>query len=182
MVSRGGAWRTTRDIWGNISSTTAPEILLQLASALSSSHTLLRLYVASLTGKPYVACNCSVSSQPITPVSSPLRPTRASRVSQPSQGAQRGDQTPVALCTFDEHLMGLIPGYKPMGENELRQHMYAWGATEATYDQYAQCHNRLMEQKIQRGGVRVIGVRFPVVVFLLPSQHLKRGPGQASAR
>ena len=62
-----------------------------------------------------------------------------------------------------------------MNEKELREGMYASGATEETYDQYLQCENRLMEQKIKRDGLLVVGVRFRfrVSIFLFPpqSQH-----------
>ena len=58
---------------------------------------------------------------------------QSARVSQPPEG---GDQvTPLALCKFDEHMMNLVPTYKPMSEKELRESMYAWGATEETYGQ-----------------------------------------------
>ena len=81
--------------------------------------------------------------------------------------------TPLALCKFDEHMMSMVPTYKPMSEKELRESMYKKGAAEATFDQYLQCHNRAMEEIIQRGGVRVIGVRRHVVISLFSSQRIK---------
>ena len=86
----------------------------------------------------------SVSSQPVAP--------------RPPQG---GDGTrPVALCKFDEHMMNLVPSYEPMNEEQLRHFLFLSGATEDTMDQCLQAYNRRMEHKIQRGGFRVVGVRF----------------------
>ena len=66
----------------------------------------------------------------------------------------------MALCKFDEHMMNLVPSYEPMNEEQLRHFLFLSGATEDTMDQCLQAYNRRMEHKIQRGGFRVVGVRF----------------------
>ena len=87
----------------------------------------------------------SVSSQPIVP--------------RPPQG---GDKTrPVALCKFDEHMMSLVPTYKPMNEEQLRHFLYLSGATEDTMDQCLQAYNRRMEHKIQGVKPAKEPVRYP---------------------
>ncbi|PIL22965.1 hypothetical protein GSI_15662 [Ganoderma sinense ZZ0214-1] len=85
----------------------------------------------------------------------------ATQVQSESRPPQEGDtQTrPVALCKFDEHMMSLVPTYKPLNQQELRDFLTLSGATEDTMDQYLQAYNRRMEYKIQHGGFRVIGVK-----------------------
>ena len=85
----------------------------------------------------------SVSSQPVAP--------------RPPQG---GDGTrPVALCKFDEHMMRLIPTYKPLDEQQLTDFLLTIGATKGTLPEYLQSYNRMTERKFQTAGVEVIGVR-----------------------
>ena len=99
---------------------------------------------------------------------------------------QVGDETrPVPLCKFDEHMMSLIPTYKPVDEPQLTDFLLMRGATKDTLDGYLQGYNRMTEKTIQTAGVKVIGVRaFPVVGSLVLSQRIHRtcSVGQASPR
>ncbi|PIL22963.1 hypothetical protein GSI_15660 [Ganoderma sinense ZZ0214-1] len=92
-------------------------------------------------------------SRPSQPQDSQLQPT--------STHGQEGDtQTPpVAHCTFDEHIMSLIPTYKPLSKDGLRDFLFSFGATEDTLDAYLASYNRIAEDSMQRGGFRVIGVK-----------------------
>ena len=92
---------------------------------------------------------------------SPMRSDDSASSQQIPRPPQAGDETrPVALCKFDEHMMSLVPSYEPMNKEQLRHFLFLSGATEDTMDQCLQAYNRRMEHKIQRGGFRVIGVRF----------------------
>ncbi|PIL34840.1 hypothetical protein GSI_02627 [Ganoderma sinense ZZ0214-1] len=90
-------------------------------------------------------------SLPITPVSSP----------HPHTPSPRGGnaQALVALCKLDEHMMRLIPSWKPLDAEGLRQFLFLSGATEDTLESTLQAYNQSVELKMRREGVRVIGVK-----------------------
>ena len=101
----------------------------------------------------------STSSQQMTP--------------RPPQG---GDETrPVPLCKFDEHMMSLIPTYKPVDEPQLTDFLLMLGATKDTLDGYLQGYNRMTEKTIHTAGVKVIGVRLlPSVPSSYPNVSIER--------
>ncbi|PIL26676.1 hypothetical protein GSI_11252 [Ganoderma sinense ZZ0214-1] len=80
--------------------------------------------------------------------------------SSATQQSQASDQDPVALCKLDEYLMSVAPGYKPSTAAELRDFLFSFcGATEETLDACLQNYDHIMQEKIDRGGVIVIGMK-----------------------
>lgn len=80
--------------------------------------------------------------------------------------------------------MSLIPSYKPSTEAELREFLFTIGATEDTLDASLKAYDAMAQEIIDRGGVRVIGVR--ILQYFHPphlvSRNIQRTLGQASGR
>ena len=75
----------------------------------------------------------------------------------------------MALCKYEEHLMSLVPTYKPPTEAELREFLFSVGATEDTLAAHLQVYDKMAQEIIDRGGVRIIGV-----LFVSVTSHLNR--------
>ena len=55
--------------------------------------------------------------------------------------------------------MNVAPGWKQMDKTELDRLLSVMGAIEDTRERYLGCFNIAAQEVIDRGGVRVIGVR-----------------------
>ncbi|PIL22964.1 hypothetical protein GSI_15661 [Ganoderma sinense ZZ0214-1] len=55
--------------------------------------------------------------------------------------------------------MSLVPSWKPLDEQGLRDFLFMSGATEDTLESTLKAYNSVTEMTLQRGGVRVIGVK-----------------------
>ncbi|RPD69743.1 hypothetical protein L226DRAFT_539572 [Lentinus tigrinus ALCF2SS1-7] len=95
------------------------------------------------------------------PSSSVPTPTARPRPARQPEG-QRSQQAAASarpLCWADEHLMSILPGYKPMGQDELDDVLESMGGTPQNRDKALEAYNKLAKDLVNKTGVRVIGMK-----------------------